>query len=109
MSVAEMALSELRPKLVAFGCCSGTAVHDVPLKCRVSDVATPVALLTVNPMIQTSLADTAEIALPAAGVKLGSGRVTRLQVVPFQCSTKPLELPTAQASVELRSTTPLSC
>src|SRR5215469_5043724 len=57
-----------------------------------------------------SEAETAEMALPVAGVKPGSGSVTTLHVVPFQCSASPpvAPSPTAQALARPRSATPVS-
>jgi hypothetical protein len=70
----------------------------------------PVVALNVLPTSQMSVADTADRAWLVDGVKLGSGSVTALHVVPFQCSISPPEapVPAAHASVLVRAEAPSS-
>src|SRR5580692_1642903 len=108
-SVAEMAVTALIVGVLVPGCCIGTTAQAVPLKCSASAVVVPVVVLTVVPTTQMSVAESAEMDWPAPGVKSGSGMVTELHAEPFQCSRSALlPSPTAQASVGLRSATPVS-
>ena len=74
--VAETAVTAEIVGVFVPGCCIGTALHAVPLKCSASAIVAEVAVSKDVPTIQMSVAEVAEIDSPDPGLKLASGTGT---------------------------------